>query len=87
MVTMATIEKVLNRRLRGRRFRQMSLEITAAQQRLRDSVSPRAWRVYLDLEQLAGARTDAIMASALRIAFRHGQRALLLAVVCQLEIG
>jgi hypothetical protein len=83
---MVTIEQSIGRRLRGQRFRQMSREITAAQQKLHKAVSRRAWHAYLDLEHLTGAREDATIAAAIRLAFKHGQRALLLAVVRQMRI-
>jgi hypothetical protein len=83
---MVTIDKALSRRLQGRRFREMSREITAAQEKLRKAVSRRAWRAYLDLEQLVGARQDAMLGTAIRLALRRGRQALLLDLVRHLEV-
>jgi hypothetical protein len=83
---MVSVERALNQRLRGRRFRQMSEDVKDAQNKLRKAVSGRAWRAYLDLEQIVGARQDAMLRTAIRLALRHGRHALLLDVVRHLEI-
>jgi hypothetical protein len=72
---MVTIDRALSRR-----FRRLSQQIIAAQDKLRSSVSPRAWRTYRDLEQVVGAREDAVLGAVVRLAFRRGQH-MLLAVV------
>ncbi len=83
---MGRVEKALGKRLRGRRFREMTEEILEAQGKLRRMVSSRAWRAYLALEEMTGARDDAALAAAIRLAFRHGQRALLAEVVRHLRL-
>jgi len=85
MDDMVSVERALTRRLRGRRFREMSAEIRAAQDGLRKAVSRRAWRAYLDLE-IAGARQDAMIRAAVRLALRRGRHALLSDVVRHLEV-
>ncbi len=84
---MSRVEKVLSRRLRGRRFREMSQEILEAQGKLRRMVSRRACRAFLALDELLGARDDAALRVAVRLAFRDGQRELLAEVVRRLRIA
>lgn len=80
------IERALDRRSRSRAMRSVARKIRKAQDRLRRMVPPDAWRVYLDLESLAGRREDALVRTAIRLARRHGQRGLLLALVRRMPL-
>ena len=82
---MVTINRAMSRRLSGRGFRERARQITAAQGRLRSSVSAHAWNACLDLEQPVGVQHGAVVSAAIRVAARHGQ--LLIDVARHMEVG
>jgi len=87
---MATIDMAAaKKRLRGRRPRQPAQGIIIAHDKLLDAVSSSAESVHieLDLELFVVVCEDAVVAAAMLLTFRHGQRALVMMVVRQMEVG